>query len=81
MLAKEFEKAGLPAVLVTAIPAVAQSVGAHRIVCGRGVGYPFGDPQAAPDAEREHKSRLIEEVLKALHTDVATPSVFAASEE
>jgi glycine reductase len=61
---------------VTAIPAVAESVGAHRIVAGRGVAYPFGDPAMAFPAERALRRRIVERALESLRTPVQAPTVF-----
>ena len=76
MLAKEFERAGFPTALVTAIPAVAESLGVYRIVTGKGVSYPFGDPQMAPEAERAFRRSIIERALRAMKTSVDSPTVF-----
>jgi hypothetical protein len=45
VLARLIEAAGLPTVLVTMMPAVAQAIGAPRIV---GVEFPFGHPFGMP---------------------------------
>jgi glycine reductase complex component B subunit gamma len=62
-------------VIVTPIPALAQSVGANRIVAGKAVPHPFGDPDLATDEERVYRRRLVERALKALRTPVDHPSV------
>lgn len=76
MLAKEFERAGLPTALVTAIPAIAESLGVHRIVTGTAVSYPFGDPELPPEAERDLRREVVERALTAVRTAVDQPTVF-----
>ena len=62
--------------VVTAIPQLAESVGANRIVRGRAVGFPFGDPSLASDDERRYRRRLVERSLDALATPVERATVF-----
>jgi len=42
VLAKEIERAGIPAVYVTSLPTVATMIGANRIVRGPAITHPFG---------------------------------------
>lgn len=75
-MAKELERAGVPTVLITAMVALAERVGAPRIVAGRAVTHPVGDPTLPPAAERALRRRLIERALEALETPVDQPRVF-----
>src|SRR5262249_30023578 len=79
-LAKELEKAGLPTVLVTAMSPLAQSVGANRIVRGKAVAHPFGDPNLVPNEEKEYRRRLVEEAISTLTRPVEAPTVFEVKE-
>jgi len=63
-------------VVVTAIPRLALSVGANRIVTGRAIPYPFGDPGMPRSAELFYRRRVVETSLSALRTPVETPTVF-----
>jgi glycine reductase len=74
------EKAGLPTVVVTAMSPLAQSVGANRIVRGKAISHPFGDPTLIPEEERQYRKRLVEEALVALGTSVEAPTVFEPKE-
>jgi glycine reductase len=74
------EKAGLPTVVVTAMSPLAQSVGANRIVRGKAVSHPFGDPTLIPEEERQYRKRLVEEALVALGTSVEAPTIFEPKE-
>ena len=72
MLAKEIERAGIPAVYVTSLPTVATMIGANRIVRGPAITHPFGlDP-----GERR---RLVERALELLETDVEPNTVWEAA--
>src|SRR5204862_7984672 len=77
-MAKELERAGVPTALVTAMVGLAERVGAPRIVAGRAVIHPLGDP--APPARADHALRrpLIEPALAALETPAASPRIFSA---
>jgi len=63
-------------VVVTAIPRLAKSVGANRIVLGRSIPYPFGDPGMTSDGEHLYRRQVVEASLAALRTTVQTPTVF-----
>lgn len=75
-MAKELERAGLPTVLITAMSPLAQSIGANRIVRGKAVPNPFGNPDLTMDEERALRRRIIERALEALGSAVAQPTVF-----
>lgn len=62
--------------LVTAITPLAQSIGVNRIVRGKAVANPFGDPGKTPAEERGFRKRLVEKALEALHVHVERPTVF-----
>jgi len=55
---------------------LAQSVGANRIVRGKAVPYPFGDPSLVPAEERAYRRRLVEQAIVALETSVEGPTIF-----
>lgn len=61
---------------MTAIPTIAESVGANRITHGKAVSYPFGDPSLGIDAEFDYRRRLIETALVALRARVELPTLF-----
>ena len=62
MLAKEFEREGIPTVFVTALPTIAQMVGANRIMRGVAITNPTGDPELAPEDERAMRLALMRRV-------------------
>ncbi len=55
---------------------LAQSVGANRIVRGKAVPHPFGDPEMVPRDEREYRRGIVERALEALTTQVEAPTIF-----
>lgn len=62
-------------VQITAIPNIAQMVGVNRIVQGRAVPNPTGDPSLPEDKERELRREFIAKALTLLQTDVEGPTV------
>jgi glycine reductase complex component B subunit gamma len=72
VLAKEIERAGIPAVYVTSLPTVATMIGANRIVRGPAITHPFG----MDEAERR---RIVERALELLETDVEPNTVWEIS--
>jgi glycine/betaine/sarcosine/D-proline reductase family selenoprotein B len=63
VLAKEIERAGIPAVYVTSLPTVATMIGANRIVRGPAITHPFG-------LDEDERRRIVERALAMLETDV-----------
>ena len=68
MLAKEIERAGIPAVYVTSLPTVATMIGANRIVRGPAITHPFG-------LDEDERRRIVERALVMLETDVEPNTV------
>lgn len=62
--------------IVTALPRIAQSVGVNRIVMGKAIPHPFGDPALSKAAERAYRRRIVDTALAALHAAVDGPTVF-----
>ena len=73
MLAKEIERAGIPAVYVTSLPTVARMMGANRIVRGPAITHPFG-------LDEEERRRIVERALDMLETDVEPTTVWEVDE-
>ena len=59
---------------------LALSVGANRIVRGKAVAHPFGDPSLVPDEEKDYRRRLVEEAISSLSKPVDAPTVFEVKE-
>jgi betaine reductase len=73
---KEIERAGLPAVVITAMTSVATAVGAPRIVRAGRIPHPVGDPTKDPAQERAWRKHVVETALNALATPVQKQTVF-----
>ena len=73
MLAKEIERAGIPAVYVTSLPTVATMIGANRIVRGPAITHPFG-------LDEVERRRIVERALDMLETDVEPNTVWEVEE-
>lgn len=73
MLAKEIERAGIPAVYVTALPTVATMIGANRIVRGPAITHPFG-------LDEDERRRIVERALAMLEADVEPNTVWEVEE-
>jgi glycine reductase complex component B subunit gamma len=69
------ERLGIPVVQITAIPNIAQMVGVNRIVQGRAVPNPVGDPSLPQEKEKELRREFITKALALLQTDVEGPTV------
>jgi glycine/betaine/sarcosine/D-proline reductase family selenoprotein B len=69
VLAKEIERAGIPAVYVTSLPTVATMIGANRIVRGPAITHPFG-------LDEDDRKRIVERALAMLETDVEPKTVW-----
>jgi len=72
----QFDKAGIPSVLVTAIPSLAESLGVNRIVEGGAVTHPMGAPDVPSNEEQAYRAQLFELALSTLKTSVSGPTVF-----
>ena len=75
MLAKEIERVGIATVFVTALPTIAQMVGANRILRGVAITNPFGDPELG-DHEAVMRRNLVERALEMLEAQVAPKTVW-----
>ncbi len=75
-MAKEFERQGLPAVLISAIPMVPLGAGANRVVKGVRVEHVCGDPRLSDGADRELRRQIVATALQALRTSVGGPTLF-----
>jgi glycine/betaine/sarcosine/D-proline reductase family selenoprotein B len=73
VLAKEIERAGIPAVYVTSLPTVATMIGANRIVRGPAITHPFG-------LDEGERRRIVERALLMLETDVEPNTVWEVEE-
>lgn len=64
-------------VQISALDALAKSIGANRIVRGKAITSVVGDPALNPEDERKFRKRLVQKALEALRTPVEEPTVLA----
>jgi len=76
MIGFEIEKAGIPVVQLTAVPAGAVMVGVSRILSGKTITNPFGDAELPPEREKELRRRYVMRALELLQTKVGKSTVF-----
>lgn len=75
-MAKEIERAGIPVVVCTAIPAIPLAVGVPRIFQGKAVTHLLGDPALPAGAEKALRARLTDRALATLTAEVSEPTLF-----
>lgn len=61
---------------VTALPTIAQMIGANRILRGVSITHPTGDPSLAVGDEHELRRRIVVRALEMLATDVGPTTVW-----
>jgi glycine reductase len=67
-------------VAISAIPIVASTVGANRVVRGVRIEHVCGDPTLSEQGDRELNMRIVRTALRALTTRVDRPTVFEPSD-
>jgi glycine reductase complex component B subunit gamma len=67
---------GIATVFVTALPTIAQMVGANRVLRGVSISHPAGDPSLADADELALRRRIVERALEMLSTDVGPGTVW-----
>jgi glycine/betaine/sarcosine/D-proline reductase family selenoprotein B len=63
-------------VFITALPTIAQMVGANRILRGVSITHPTGDPSLAAGDEHELRVALVRRALEMLRTEVEPGTVW-----
>jgi glycine reductase complex component B subunit gamma len=63
-------------VFVTALPTIAQMVGANRVLRGVAITHPTGDPSLPPDDEQDMRAALVRRALEMLSAEVEPRTVW-----
>jgi len=63
-------------VFVTALPTIAQMVGANRILRGVSITHPTGDPDLSTGVEAALRRRIVERALEMLVTEVGPTTIW-----
>ena len=61
---------------ITALPTIAQMIGANRILRGVSITHPAGDPGLSLGDELELRRRIVERALEMLSTSVEPATVW-----
>lgn len=69
-MAKEIERVDIPVAFISAIISLPQAVGANRIIEGRAIPHPVGDPSMPAEEERDFRKRLVARALGTLTASV-----------
>jgi glycine reductase len=75
-MAKEFERRGIPTAFISTIVPLAESIGPNRIIPGKAITHPLGDPTLSPAEEKAFRRRLVEKALRALETEITEQTIF-----
>ncbi len=67
-------------VFVTALPTIAQMVGANRILRGVSIAHPTGDPSLSVGDEHALRERMVGRALDMLASDVGPGTVWEREE-
>ncbi len=62
--------------IVTTMTMLAKQTGASRIVAGKKIPHPCGDPTLAEEADRALRREIVGCALKALQSEVSGPTAF-----
>ena len=64
---------------ITALPTIAQMMGANRVLRGLSITSPTGDPSLAVSDEAELRRRIVERALEMLCADIGSSAVWEVS--
>jgi len=76
VISKEIEKEGSPVAFITAMISLAKQEGVNRVVEAVAIPHPCGDPALSEEADLVVRREIVKCALKALQTDVDSPTVF-----
>ncbi len=75
-MAKEFERKGIPTAFISTIVPLAEAIGPNRIIPGRAITHPLGDPSLSADEERALRREMVQRALAALETEIHQQTIF-----
>ncbi len=80
-MAKELDRAGIPTVLISTLVPLVESVGTNRVVTGKAIPHPLGDPSLPREHEKELRRRIVQRALDALQTETKEQIVLRPEDE
>lgn len=66
----------IPTVFITALPTIAQMIGANRVLRGVSIAHPTGDPSLAAGDEVAFRIRMLDRAVSMLASDVEPRTVW-----
>ena len=75
-MTKELEREGIVVSMISALPAIPLSLGAHRIIRGVRVEHLCGDPNLSEDRDWEVMYGIATTALKAMGQEAVEPTIF-----
>ena len=75
-MAKEFERRGIPTAFISTVVPLAESIGPNRIIPGKAITHPLGDPLLSREEEKALRRRMVERALAALETEIQGQTIF-----
>jgi betaine reductase len=75
-MAKEFERRGIPTAFISTIVPLAEAIGPNRIIPGRAITHPLGDPSLSAGEERALRRQMVQRALAALETEIQQQTIF-----
>jgi betaine reductase len=76
VLAQELEDAGIPTVLITALPTIAANIGVGRILRGVAISHPVGDPSISTANEAALRERILGRAVDMLEADLPRGTIW-----
>ena len=70
-MVRQLEQAGIPTTHVTTLPSLALGVGSNRVLRGRAIRYPWGDPALPPHGEEVYRRQQLRRALDLLATPIS----------
>lgn len=80
-MTKELEREGIVVSMISALPAIPLSLGAHRIVRGVRVEHLCGDPSLSKDRDWELMYGIVTTALNAMKAPAGDPTMFDPSDK
>lgn len=75
-MTRVIEEAGFPITQLCNLTDIAKSIGANRLVQGKAIPNPTGDPSLSTEAEFKFRKDLLGRALNALTVSIDEPTLF-----
>jgi glycine/betaine/sarcosine/D-proline reductase family selenoprotein B len=75
-MAREFEQAGIPTALISALPEIPTAMGVPRVIRGVAITHLLGDPRLPAGEERRLRTAIVRAAVHSLRESPDRPTVF-----